>query len=144
MKREDCPHLASVTQPTGRGSTSTRRKALNATHGVVLVAALALACSGDSAGTSPCGSGGSATSVSVCDRFFAPSASPITPGATVTWTWRGAEGHNVTFEDGQGSSVTQVSGMHSRTFPGAGPFRYRCTIHSSDFNTGMVGTVSVQ
>ncbi len=143
MKQEDFPHVASVTQPTDRGSTSTRRKALNATHGLVLFAAFALACSGDG-GTGSCGSGGSATSVSVCDRFFAPSASPVTPGATVTWTWRGAEGHNVTFEDGQGSSATQVSGMHSRTFPGAGTFRYRCTIHSSDFTTGMVGTVSVQ
>lgn len=27
---------------------------------------------------------------------------------------------------------------------GTGTFRYRCTIHSTDFNTGMVGSVSVQ
>jgi plastocyanin len=116
---------------------------MNATPGVVLVAVLALACSGDG-GTGSCGSGGSATSVSVCDRFFAPSASPITPSATVTCTWRGAEGHNVTFEDGQGPSATEVSGMHSRTFSGAGTFRYRCTIHSSTFDAGMVGSVTVQ
>lgn len=121
---------------------------MNAGNGMVLVAALALACSGDSAGpgggTGACGSGASATSVSVCDRFFAPASSPITAGAAVTWTWRGAEGHNVTFEDGQGSSVTQISGTHSRTFAGAGTFRYRCTIHSTDFNTGMIGSVAVQ
>ncbi len=117
---------------------------MNATPGLVLVAVLALACSGGGGGTGSCGSGGSATSVSVCDRFFAPIASPITPGATVTWTWRGAEGHNVTFEDGQGSSATQVSGMHSRTFSGAGTFRYRCTIHSNTFDAGMVGSVAVQ
>ncbi len=117
---------------------------MNAMHGVMLVAALALACSGDGTGTARCGSGGSATSVSVCDNFFAPNSSPVVSGNTVTWTWRGAAGHNVTFEDGQGSSATQTSGTHTRIFPGAGTFRYRCTIHSTDFNTGMVGMVSVQ
>ena len=116
--------------------TSTRR--------VAWVAALMLACSGEGGGTGPCGGGGSATAVSVCDNFFAPAASTIAVGATVTWTWRGANQHNVTFEDGQGSSATQTSGTHARTFPASGTFRYRCTIHSTDFNTGMVGSVTVQ
>ena len=107
------------------------------------IVALVLACSGDS-GTGSCGSGGSATSVGACDNFFAPASSPIVTGSAVTWTWRGGNPHNVTFEDGQGSSPTQGSGTHSRTFPGAGTFRYRCTIHSTDFNAGMVGVVSVQ
>ncbi len=116
---------------------------MNALYGVVAAAVLVLGCSSDG-GTGPCGSGGTATSVGVCDNFFAPASSPITAGATVTWTWRGSAGHNVTFEDGQGSSATQNSGTHSRSFPGAGAFRYRCTIHSSDFNSGMVGSVTVQ
>lgn len=88
--------------------------------------------------------GGSATSVSVCDNFFAPASSPIAPGSAVTWTWRGSNQHNVTFEDRQGSSPTQNSGTHSRTFSSAGTFRYRCTIHSTDFNMGMIGSVTVQ
>lgn len=120
---------------------------MNTMHGVVLVAVLGLGCSGDGAGPgagAPCGSGASATSVGVCDRFFAPASSPIAPGSAVTWTWGGAEGHNVTFEDGQGSSGTQTTGTHNRTFSGTGTFRYRCTIHSTDFTTGMMGSVSVQ
>ena len=117
---------------------------MNAIHRMVLVTTFAVACSGGGGGTAPCGSGGSATSVSVCDNFFAPASSPIAPGSAVTWTWRGATQHNVTFEDGQGSSATQTTGTHSRSFPSAGTFRYRCTIHSPDFNTGMVGSVTVQ
>ena len=113
-----------------------------AIYRVVLMTAFAVACSGR--GTAPCGSGGSATAVSVCDNFFAPSSSPITAGATVTWTWRGGNQHNVTFEDAQGSSTTKSSGTHSRTFSGAGTFRYRCTIHSTNFTSGMVGSVTVQ
>lgn len=117
---------------------------MSAKHGVFVVAAVALACSSDSTGAGSCGSGGNATSVRVCDNFFAPAASPIVMGNTVTWTWGGANQHNVTFEDGQGSSATQTSGTHTRTFSGTGTFRYRCTIHSTEFNSGMHGSVSVQ
>jgi plastocyanin len=109
---------------------------------ILLLVALVVACSEDAA--APCGSGGSAESVNVCDSFFAPSSSPITPGTDVAWTWRGNLDHNVTFEDGQGSSTTQSAGTHSRSFADAGTFRYRCTIHSTDFNSGMVGSVTVQ
>jgi plastocyanin len=116
---------------------------MNTNHRVLLVG-LVLACGGDGAGPGGCGGGSTATSVSVCDNVFVPSTSPVAPGSTVTWTWRGGNQHNVTFEDGQGSSTTKGSGSHNRTFPGAGAFRYRCTIHSTDFNTGMVGAVSVQ
>ncbi len=116
---------------------------MNTMPRVMLAAALVLACSGD-AGTAACGSGASATSVRACDNFFAPASSPIVPGGAVTWTWGGANPHNVTFEDGQSSSPTQASGTHSRTFPGGGTFRYRCTIHSANFDAGMVGVVSVQ
>lgn len=115
---------------------------MNAKHRLVLISGFVLGCSGDSTGTS-CGAG-TATAVNVCDNSFVPASSPVTMGAAITWTWRGGNGHNVTFEDGQGSSTTQTSGTHSRTFSGAGTFRYRCTIHSSSFASGMVGSVSVQ
>ncbi len=114
-----------------------------AMYRAALVAGIVLGCSDEGTGPS-CGGGGTAGAVNVCDSFFAPAASPISAGAAVTWTWRGQLGHNVTFEDGQGSSATQTSGLHSRSFSGAGTFRYRCTIHSSDFNSGMVGSVTVQ
>ena len=121
-----------------------------------LLVVLGLAACGGSDSTGPTAT----TAVDVRDNVFSPSA--ITVGtqvatfqdpfgnpyvdslpATVTWTWRGSDTHNVTFEDGQGSSGTQVSGTHGRQFPTAGTFRYRCTIHSTTFTSGMVGSVRV-
>lgn len=120
---------------------------MNTMHRVALVAALVLGCSSD-AGSGPCGSGGTATSVNVCDNFFAPAASPITTGTSIDWTWQGGDQHNVTFEDpGFTNSATKTSGTHAQQFPAAGTFRYRCTIHSSGFTPGggqMVGAVTVQ
>ena len=119
---------------------------MNAMHHAAVVAAFVLGCSDDGTGPS-CGSGGTATAVRVCDDLFAPSSSPITAGATVEWSWGGQRPHNVTFEDGQGSSTTQTSGTHERTFSTSGTFRYRCTIHSTGFTPGpgqMVGTVTAQ
>ena len=85
--------------------------------------------------------------VSVGNDFFNPINTPIAATGTVTWNWNtGGIQHNVTFEDGIGSS-TNISGTgsHVRTFNVApGVIRYRCTIHSTNFTTGMVGTVDVQ
>ncbi len=80
--------------------------------------------------------------VDVADNRFSP-PNAIGPSGTVTWTWRGSALHNVTFEDGQGSSATKGTGTHQRTFPGPGTFRYRCTIHSANFESGMTGRVVV-
>ncbi|MGH7676390.1 MAG: hypothetical protein ACREMV_14055 [Gemmatimonadales bacterium] len=87
-----------------------------------------------------------AANVTVGNDFFNPMGVPIAVTGTVTWNWSGVTNfHNVTFEDGIGSSVTQTSGNHQRSFPGSPRLvRYRCTIHSSDFTSGMVGTVTVQ
>jgi len=82
--------------------------------------------------------------VDVRDNLFSPSAVTVTREATVTWTWRGSDIHNVVFEDGQGSSTQKASGTHARTFAGAGAFRYRCTLHSTSFTSGMVGSVQAQ
>jgi len=81
-------------------------------------------------------------------QAFAPSAGSVTSGGTVTWTWAsGSPDHNVTFEDGQGNSGNQTGGAtHARTFPtvtSATIFRYRCTLHSSAFGSGMSGQVTV-
>ena len=80
-------------------------------------------------------------------QAFAPSAGSVTSGGTVTWSWaNGSPDHNVTFEDGQGNSGNQTSGSHSRTFPtvtSATIFRYRCTLHSSAFGSGMSGQITV-
>jgi plastocyanin len=87
-----------------------------------------------------------AATVSVGNNFFNPVNAPIAATGTVTWNWAsGGILHNVTFEDNMGSSTDIGTGSHVRTFNVApGIIRYRCTIHSTNFTTGMVGTVSVQ
>ncbi len=84
--------------------------------------------------------------VTVGNDFFNPIDAPIAATGTVTWNWNsGGVLHNVTFEDGVNNSATISTGSHARTFDVApGVRRYRCTIHSSNFTTGMVGTVTVQ
>ncbi|MGE0554079.1 MAG: plastocyanin/azurin family copper-binding protein [Gemmatimonadales bacterium] len=109
---------------------------------------LAAAC-----GSDPTGRTGSPTpppppvatnAADVRDNRFDPVAVSVGASSTVTWTWRGINTHNVTFEDGQGSSTTKTAGTHQRAFGSAGTFRYRCTIHSTNFDSGMVGSVVVQ
>lgn len=107
---------------------------------LLLVAAtvvLAAAC-GDSTG--PAGP----NAVAVRNNQFAPAALTVAPATTVSWNFQ--EGtHDVTFEDGAGNSArNQSSGTHTRNFGAAGTFRYRCTLHSADFTSGMVGVVTVQ
>jgi plastocyanin len=76
-------------------------------------------------------------SVSVIDYAFDPDEATVAVGGTVTWTWGGADQHNVTFSDA--SSPTQTAGSYMRTFSTAGTFPYQCTIHA-----GMDGTITVQ
>ncbi|HXE84262.1 MAG TPA: plastocyanin/azurin family copper-binding protein [Gemmatimonadales bacterium] len=85
--------------------------------------------------------------VSVNDNSFSPSNGSLASGGKVTWTWNGGSTHNVTFEDGQHNSGNQTSGAtHERTFPTvttSTTFRYRCTLHSTSFTSGMTGQVVV-
>jgi adhesin/invasin len=86
------------------------------------------------------------STVAVRNDFFDPMGVNVSVGGTVTWNWNsGGVQHNVTFQDGIGNSATIGSGSHQRTFSGSPRvIPYRCTIHSSDFSSGMVGTVTVQ
>lgn len=79
--------------------------------------------------------------VSVMDNFFDPTATTISAGGSVTWTWagNGTTTHNVTFATGTNSS-TQPTGTFTRAFADAGTFDYMCTIHGAS----MSGTVVVQ
>jgi plastocyanin len=77
-------------------------------------------------------------SVDVDDNFFDPSTTRVAVGGTVTWTWVGNDGHNVTFSSGSNQG-TQTVGTFERDFPTAGSFPYQCTIHS-----GMTGTINVE
>ena len=80
----------------------------------------------------------------------------VPSGRTVGWTFssrciqrgRVTKPHNVTFEDDPSVSSADVAlGTFTRTFTGpARTIRYRCTLHSTDFDgpAGEVGTVIVQ
>jgi len=105
----------------------------------LLALALSTACSSSSSSNPP-----PAGTVNVQDNSFKPASITIAAGEDVTWQWKGAGSHSVTFEDGQGSVAPKTSGTHQRLFAAAGTYRYRCTNHSSNFTSGMRGSVTVQ
>lgn len=125
-------------------------------HRWVVVTALAvlIGCGGNGTGYNggnpppppPPPSGGRSTTVTVSDFQFAPTPDTVTNGQTVTFNFAGNVAHNVTFEDGIGNSMNQLNGSHTRNFSGvtsATTHRYRCTIHSTSFTSGMVARIVV-
>ena len=85
--------------------------------------------------------------VSVRDNVFSPQVDSISAGDSVTFTWQGSQLHDLIFQDSTSIanvSTPQASGSVKRGFALSGIYKYRCTIHSSDFNTGsMIGTIAV-
>jgi plastocyanin len=72
---------------------------------------------------------------------FSPSQVDISTGGTVTWTFSGAEAHNVSFASTTGAPQSIGDSQNtsaSRTFTTAGTFNYNCTRHA-----GMTGVVVV-
>ena len=90
---------------------------------------------GNGSGTTPVAT----TSVTVSDNFFTPPDIVVSGGATVTWTWAGNVGHNVTFSSSQiTSQPTQTTGTHSAVMPtAAGVYAYQCTIHPSTMQASV-------
>jgi plastocyanin len=107
--------------------------------------ALAVAACGYSYSMGPGQPGGHTSSIALTSGLsFTPASDTVAVNTTVTWTWPGGTVvHNVTFEDGT-VSPDQSSGTYQRSFSQAGTYRYRCTHHSSNFTSGMVGTIVVQ
>ena len=54
--------------------------------------------------------------------------------------------HNITFQDGSTSGALAAGSTYERDFTTAQPgvYRYRCTLHSTDFINGQVGEIIVQ
>lgn len=80
--------------------------------------------------------------VTIGAASFTPST--VYPDGTgqVTWTWNTGVTHNIVFEAaGITGSGDKNSGAFSRNFADPGTYRFRCTIHSTDFTHGMVGKV---
>jgi plastocyanin len=87
---------------------------------------------------------GAVGNVSIFNFAFDPDTVNLTATElSVTWGFLSGGPHNVTFEDGAPGSGDRTSGAFTRDFSGAAPgtYRYRCTNHSTDFATGMVGRV---
>lgn len=111
---------------------------------IALMAAVAAAgCGGTSYGsTGPTNSpttSSTGNAVNVGDNYFSPAATTVPVGTSVTWTWSGSISHNVTFDDGAGST-TQAAGTYARTFTAVGTYAYHCTVHGA----AMSGSVKVQ
>jgi plastocyanin len=81
------------------------------------------------------------TTIDIADNSFTPSAVTVPLHTTVTWSWGGANIHNVTFTAQAGVPAdipNRTSGNVARTFDTAGTFQFRCTNHA-----GMTGSVTV-
>ena len=104
---------------------------------ILLLGVAVAGCGGgsDSYGTGP-GTIGTSTSITVRNNVFDPSATTVSVGATVSWTWaQGAVSHTVTFDDGP-TSPNQSTGGYARTFDKAGTYPYHCVNHLA--RTGSV------
>jgi plastocyanin len=91
---------------------------------------------------------GTAT-IQVQDNQFSPAVDTVASAGTVTWNWSGINPHNVTFEDSAtyNSGDQTGTGTHSRTFGAATvatTYRFRCTVHSTSFTSGMTGRIVVR
>jgi plastocyanin len=88
---------------------------------------------------------GATAGVNVDDDSFSPPSSTINAGDSVTWTWVGFDGHNVTSETKptaawKASATSEPPFSFTVNFPNTGTFPYECTIHVL---SGMVGTIKV-
>lgn len=112
---------------------------------LVLAAATVAACSsyGNSYGPSNPTIGTGAVSLGA-ESFNPANVRPDNAGQVV-WTWNTSVTHNIVFEDTTiAGSGNQSSGSFTRNFSTAtGTFRFRCTIHSTNFTNGMHGAVLV-
>ena len=114
--------------------------------GAVLTGVVLVAACGDDYST---GGGGGNTSgsdsVRVNNNNFAPVEVTSDSTGQVVWTWNsGGTTHNITFEDAITGSGDKSSGTFTHTFAAPGTYRYRCTHHSSNFTSGMHGSVVVE
>jgi len=78
--------------------------------------------------------------VDVKDDFFDPATTIVQVNGTVTWTFRGAIAHTVTFTGGSDSGTPQASGTFGPiTFTTVGSSDYHCKVHPAK----MTGKVTV-
>jgi plastocyanin len=74
--------------------------------------------------------------VEVRDNNFSPQVVTVAPGSTVEWHWGGGSPHDVTGDTF--SSPIQTAGVYLHSFPQAGVYAYRCTVHEHMFGEVQV------
>lgn len=96
---------------------------------------------------SAAGAGAGATvEVHLVNAAFVPATVHINASDTVMFINDDSFAHDVTFETGPSSGSAGGLAPHanwSRSFDANGVFKFRCMVHSTDFATGMVGSVTV-
>ena len=74
-------------------------------------------------------------------NVYNPPSVTIAPGGTVSFTL--GQPHNVLFENATIADL-DFGATGTRTFATAGTYRFRCQAHSTNFTSGMTGSVVVQ
>ena len=92
-----------------------------------------------------CGDGGSSTkaSVEIVDNAFPPASVRVEKGATVTWTWAGANTHSVVgtfdgrdFNSGDHTSAERFTASYK--FTTAGTYEYVCGFHGGSMKGAVI------
>lgn len=90
---------------------------------------------------------GTEVDVSALDNVFRVADIRIQAGATVTWTNKGRNEHDVLPAEGDGWGVEvaefEPGATYQHTFAEPGVYRYYCSIHGTT-TQGMIGTVVVE
>lgn len=83
----------------------------------------------------------------ICTPEFFPRDATIPVGGVVVWVMPSSDRCDVTFEDNPAppasGPLAHLGAYHLRTFSAPGLYRYRCTTQSTDFTSGMAGSISV-
>lgn len=88
--------------------------------------------------------------VEMSNFMFAPDELTVAPGDTINWTNVDQATHTITFRDtdnGTDSGDVEPGEHFNWTVPAdmpAGTYAYRCTYHSTGYDTGMVAEITVE
>lgn len=108
---------------------------------LVLTLAAAAGCGDDDGPSEPPGNNSRTVSTDNGTTLFVNANLTVPAGATVTFNLTSL--HDANFENDAIEDFA-FGGSGTRTFNTPGTYRYRCSAHSTNFTSGMVGTITVQ
>jgi len=107
--------------------------------------AVLAACGEDDILAPPPGPPVASAGILISDNTFGPRTVRLSAGGNVTWTWTGANVHNLVFTSGvspipSGVPIAVSSGPpYTGTFTSLGQYNFRCNVHN-----GMNGAIFVE